>query len=69
MIRSSVDRKSTTTTKKLIDRILISGQISRQEYLRLTSAILAYYQITEEECHQINNIFDYVQAGRFQIID
>lgn len=68
-MRGNFQGKSTVSLKQIIDQILISGQVSREEYMQLTSAILSDKQITEEDRRQINHIFDYLQAGRLKLID
>ena len=61
--------KSNLTIFQMVDRIVASGKISRREHLVLTSAILSDDKISEEDRHQINRIFDYIQIGRLQFID
>lgn len=68
-MRGNFQGKSTVNVKQIIDQILISGQVSREGYMQLTSAILSDKQITEEDRRQINHIFDYLQAGRLKLID
>ena len=53
----------------MVDRIVASGQITRREHLFLTSALLSDDKISEEDRHQINRIFDYIQIGRLKFID
>jgi hypothetical protein len=53
----------------MVDRIVASGKITRREHLVLTSALLSDDKITEEDRHQINRIFDYIQIGRLKFID
>ncbi|OCR01402.1 hypothetical protein BCD67_23400 [Oscillatoriales cyanobacterium USR001] len=52
-----------------IERITSSGKLSRRDYLLLTSTLLSDEKITDEERHQINRIFDYVQVGRLKFVD
>lgn len=54
---------------RLIDQILSSGQINRQEHLYLASILLSNQKATEKERRQINRIFDYIQTGRVKLID
>ena len=61
--------KSNLTIFQMVDRIVASGKISRREHLVLTSAILSDDKISEEDRHQINRIFDYIQIGRLKFID
>lgn len=53
----------------MVDRIVASGKIARREHLVLTSTILSDDKISEEDRHQINRIFDYIQIGRLKFID
>lgn len=64
-----VPRKSNLVVKQMIEQIFSARQISRQEHLRLTSAVLSDYDLTDEDRRQINRIFDYIQAGRLKIVD
>ncbi len=61
--------KSNLTITQMVDRIVASGKISRREHLVVTSAILSDDKISEEDRHQINRIFDYIQIGRLKFID
>ncbi|MEB3282575.1 MAG: hypothetical protein VKK42_27020 [Lyngbya sp.] len=61
--------QSDPTLNQLLDRILTSGQLDRSEYLKLMSIILSDSQMTDAQRNQINRIFDYVQTGRFTLID
>lgn len=62
-------RPSSLNIQQIVDQILSGGQLSRQEYLQLTTAILSDYNVTDEERRQINFIFDEVQAGRLTLVD
>ena len=64
-----VPRKANLPIKPMIDQILSAGQISRQEHLRLTSAMLSDFELTDEDRRNMNRIFDYIQANRLKIID
>ena len=55
--------------RPLVDRILLSGQITRLEHLQLTSVLLSDYRVTLEERVQINRIFDSLQAGRLKFTE
>ncbi|KKD37792.1 MAG: hypothetical protein WAN66_20070 [Limnoraphis robusta] len=61
--------QSNPTLTQLLDHILTSGQLDRSEYLKLMSVILSDSQITDAQRNEINRIFDYVQTGRFTLID
>ena len=62
-------KKSNLTISQMVDRIVTSGKIARREHLVLTSAILSDDKISEEDRHQINRVFDYLQIGRLKFID
>ncbi|MEY3869296.1 MAG: hypothetical protein RLZZ338_3187 [Cyanobacteriota bacterium] len=61
--------KPTISISLMVDRILASGRLSRRDHVLLTSAILSDNKINEEERHQINRIFDYLQIGRLKFVD
>jgi uncharacterized tellurite resistance protein B-like protein len=67
-MRTSQNR-SNLTISQMVERIVASGKLTRREHLVLTSAILSDDKISEEERHQINRIFDYIQIGRLNFID
>jgi hypothetical protein len=66
---STSPKKSNLTISQMVDRIVASGKIARREHLVLTSAILSDDKISEEDRHQINRVFDYLQIGRLKFID
>ncbi len=53
----------------IVERILNTAQLSRQEYLQLVTTFLSDYKVTDEERRQINRIFDDLQIGRMKIVD
>ncbi len=53
----------------MVDHVLSQNQLSRQDYIQLTTAILSDYSVTDEERRQINLIFDDVQTGRIKLVD
>jgi uncharacterized protein YpuA (DUF1002 family) len=57
------------TIKPIVDRILKTSQLSRQEYLQLVTTFLSDYKVTDDERSQINRIFDDLQTGRLEIVD
>jgi hypothetical protein len=65
----TVASKVSSNLQSILDRVLEVGEISRKEYLQLTSAILADYRMSDEERRQINRVFDYVQTGRLRLTD
>ena len=68
-MKGGTQTKATVTAKQIIDQILVAGQISRQQYMWLTSAILSDQQLTDEDRRQINHIFDYILVGRLKLVD
>ncbi|MBW4670623.1 MAG: hypothetical protein KME60_25190 [Cyanomargarita calcarea GSE-NOS-MK-12-04C] len=55
--------------KRMVDRIIISGKMSRQDHKLLTSMVLASGDINDTDRRQINRIFDYIQTGQLKLID
>lgn len=55
--------------QELIERILESAEIKRQQHMELTTALLADKYVTEEQRREINRILDQIQAGRIKILD
>lgn len=65
----SVQNHTNISINQTVDRIMELGQLDRQEHLQLTSAILCGYNITDDQRHQINRVFDSLQMGSVQIVD
>ncbi|UBF28572.1 hypothetical protein K9N68_12250 [Kovacikia minuta CCNUW1] len=65
----SVQGKSNPVIKQLVDGIIQSGQMTRQEHLNLTSTLLAEHRMSDEDRIQINRVFDYIQTGRLKLVD
>ncbi|GEM_PF-3713328 len=61
--------KPNLSLKQTVDRIIDSGQIKRQEHMRLTAEILGSEDTSTDSCYQINRILDYIQMGRIKLID
>lgn len=59
--------KPKVSIPQMVQSILDSGKITSGEHLQLTSAILADDKTSEEERHQINRIFDYLQIGKIKL--
>ena len=57
------------TINQMVNRIITSGQLNRQEHLQLTSSILSGKKITDEERSKINKIFDLIKIGQINLID
>ena len=56
------------TINQMVNRIMTSGRLNRQEHLQLTSLILSGKKITYEEQNQINQIFDWIKIGKINLI-
>jgi hypothetical protein len=65
----NLQSQSNQTIKHIVDRILNTGHLSRQEHLQLVSTFLSDYKVTHDERSQINRIFDDIQTGRLKILD
>jgi hypothetical protein len=59
--------KPKVSIPQMVQSILDSGKITSGEHLQLTSAMLADDKTSEEERHQINRIFDYLQIGKIKL--
>jgi hypothetical protein len=57
-----------TIVAKLVNRIIFSGRLSRQDHILLTSKILGNSYISDGERRQINRIFDRVQTGQLKLV-
>ncbi|MGV0027475.1 hypothetical protein [Phormidesmis priestleyi] len=68
MVRVTSTR-SHLPTPHLIETILNSGQLNRQEYLHLASILLSNQRATGSDRRRINRIFDHIQAGRVILTD
>jgi hypothetical protein len=61
--------QSSQPVRLIVERIINSAQLNRQEYLQLVTTFLSDYKVTDEERRQINRIFDDLQIGRLKIVD
>jgi hypothetical protein len=66
---STRERVSNLNIHKIVERILSSGQLSRQEYVHLITTMLCDYHITDEERPQLNRVFDNIQSGQIKFVD
>ena len=66
---STRERVSNLNIHKIVGRILLSGQLSRQEYVHLITTMLSDYHITDEERPQLNRVFDSIQSGQIKFVD
>ncbi|AFZ01026.1 hypothetical protein [Calothrix sp. PCC 6303] len=57
-----------TIVARIVNRIIFSGRLSRQDHILLTSKILGNSRISDGERRQINRIFDQVQTGQLKLI-
>lgn len=65
----TINRQSEAAVKKLVDRIIFSRRLSRQDHNLLTAKVLADGEMSENDRHQINRIFDYIQTGQLKLVD
>lgn len=65
----TVQRKGNLVIRKLVEKILASGKMTRQEHVQLTSLLLSAQTVNADDRSQINRIFDSVQTGRLKISD
>lgn len=63
------ERQSNLNIQQMVNQILAARQLSRQDYLYLTTAMLSDYNVTDEERRQLNNIFDNLQTGYLKFVD
>jgi len=64
-----VNNQCKLAVKKIVDRILRSGKMSRQDHILLTSTVLAEDNVSEVNRRQLNRLFDYIQTGQLKFID
>ncbi|HEY9889351.1 MAG TPA: hypothetical protein V6D02_13185 [Candidatus Obscuribacterales bacterium] len=53
----------------LVQRAVKARQLSRQEHLKLTSAMLTDTQMPPSDRFHINRLLDYVRAGKINLVD
>ena len=64
-----INRESEAVVKKLVDRIIFSRKLSRQDHNLLITTVLGDDEISPNNRHQINRIFDYIQSGQLKLVD
>jgi hypothetical protein len=69
LMYKTVNSQAEIGVKPIVDRILSSGRMSRQDHTLLTSTVLANGDINDEDRRQINRIFDHVQTGQLKLMD
>lgn len=57
------------TVAKLIQKVASSGQISRKDYMHLTSMILSMTTMTPFDRRRINQVLDAVQTQQITLLD
>lgn len=65
---SPASRRSPQNLQPCISEALRQGVLKRRDHLRLTAALLSS-QLSPEERQQINQVFDWVRAGRIHLAD
>ena len=65
----TVNSQSEIAVSKIVDRIISSGRMSRQDHILLTSTVFADGKSSDAGRRQINRIFDHIQTGRLQLVD
>ncbi|BAY15465.1 hypothetical protein NIES2109_32050 [Nostoc sp. HK-01] len=65
----SVDSQSEIAIKKIVDKIISSGKLSRQDHTLLLSQAFADGLINDRVRRQVNRILDQIQTGQLKLID
>jgi len=65
----SVDSQSELGIKKIVDKIISSGKMSRQDHTLLLSTVFANGDVSDRDRRQINRILNQIQTGQLKIID
>ncbi|PLZ90759.1 hypothetical protein CI593_08475 [Fischerella thermalis CCMEE 5194] len=65
----TLNNKSELAVEAIVNRIIASGEMSRQDHVLLTSTVLNNGEIDEGERRQINHIFDRIQTGRLKLVN
>lgn len=63
------DNKLQLAINPLVEEILTSGHMNRNQHFQLASAMLSNPELSDQERRQVNRIFDYIQTGRIKLID
>jgi hypothetical protein len=66
---TEINNKCKFALKKIVDRILRSGKMSRQDHILLTSTVFGEGDVSEGDRRQINRVFDHIQTGQLKLID
>jgi hypothetical protein len=62
-------QKSAEAVQQLLDRVRITQQLSRSDYLYLTSLVLADTSLNNVDRRRINRLFDNIQTGQLSLVD
>lgn len=65
----TINNKSELAVEAIVNRIIASGEMSRQDHALLTSTVLNNGEIDEGKRRQINRIFDHIQTGRLKLVN
>ncbi|MBD2362978.1 hypothetical protein [Anabaena sp. UHCC 0399] len=68
-IYSNVQDQSEMSAKQIVDRILRSGKMSRQDHTLLTSTVFNKRDVHEGERRQINRVFNHIQTGQLKLVN
>ncbi|MCX7596154.1 MAG: hypothetical protein N2235_20835 [Fischerella sp.] len=68
-VYKSIDNQLESAVKEIVERIIKTGKMSRQDHKLLTSNINPNGYFNDAVRRQINRIFDYIQTGRLKLID
>ncbi|MCC5635577.1 hypothetical protein LC593_06885 [Nostoc sp. CHAB 5844] len=65
----SVDSQSEIAITKIVDKIISSGKLSRQDHTLLLAQVFANGNISDRVRRQINRILDQIQTGQLKLIN
>ncbi|UKO99783.1 hypothetical protein [Nostoc sp. UHCC 0870] len=68
-IYSNLEDQSEMLVKQIVDKILSSGKMSRQDHTLLTSTVFNKRDVREGERRQINRVFNYIQTGQLKLVN
>lgn len=55
--------------QRTLDRIDETKQMTRADYLNLSTCLLSDFKMSDEQRRQINRFFDYLPVGRLKLVD
>ncbi len=62
-------KQSELAIEEIVNRIISSGKMSRQDHILLTSIAVKNGEMSAETRRHINRIFDYIQTSRLKLVD